>query len=340
MNVNKFEDFIPQNVAPQNARRIAVYLGDKQVGGFGLSRLRMPNIGKKLYSFGAISDVHFRSDDSKTDFQRALTYFNSENVDFTCICGDLTDNGYESQLAEYKQYVDTYAKKPVYAISGNHDTYGGLDVPSVIETYTGKPFYYSFEQGDDVFIMLGIKEEYALFTDSELQWLHETLETNRNKRCFVFQHVFAGKEKTAVCGNAYGLYHNYCWSNVAQTTVFENLMAHYKNVVWFHGHSHLRFNLQSKDCTYANIDKSNGYWSVHIPSISIPREDNDGDGTTEYYTAGSEGYVIDVYQSHIVLRGRDFAKGEFLPIATYCLDTPLVTIESNTFTDSTGTIKT
>ena len=105
-------------------------------------------------------------------------------------------------------------------------------------------------------------------------------------------------------------------------------MEHYKNVIWFHGHSHFRFNMQTKDCKYSNVDKSDGYWSVHIPSIAVPREDADRDGTTEYYEAGSEGYVIDVYKKGIHLRGRDFVKEEFLPIASYWLDTTLKTVES------------
>lgn len=341
MNITKFEDFIPQNVASSNAKRIGVYKSNTRVGGFGLGNLRLPNIGAKQYSFGAISDVHLQRTTAKDDFQRALTYFNNDSdISFVCVCGDLTENGYAEQLAEYKTYVDTYATKPIYAISGNHDNYGSLNIASVIETYTEQPLYYSFEQGNDVFIMLGIVGEWDLFTTSELQWLYETLEANRNKRCFVFQHVFNGKEKEAVCGNAYGLYHNYCWSNTTQTTIFESLMEHYKNVIWFHGHSHFRFNLQSKECVYANIDKSDGYWSVHIPSISVPREDANGDGTTEYYTDGSEGYIVDVYENNIVLRGRDFVKGEFLPIAIYKLDTTLQIIAPNTFTDSTGTITT
>ena len=341
MRVSKYENFISQNAAPKNAKRIGVYLNGARKGSFGLGNLRLPHVGDKQYSFGAISDVHIQQTTAKEDFQRALAYFNNEkDVSFVCICGDLTNNGSAEQLTEYKACVDAYATKPVYAISGNHESYSGLDVPSVIQTYTGQPFYYSFEKENDVFIMLGIKEEYTLFTDAEIQWLYETLEANRNKRCFVFQHVFAGKEKEAVCGNPYGLYHNYCWSNETQTTIFESLMKHYTNAIFFHGHSHFRFSLQSKDCKYANIDKSNGYWSVHIPSIAVPREDADGAGTAEYYTAGSEGYVVDVYENHIVLRGRDFVKGEFLPIATYCIDTTAQPIEAGTFTDSTGTIKT
>ena len=321
MRTIRYADFIPQNVAPEGFAKIGLYNAKgKRMGGIDIGGLAVQNVGRKLYSFGAISDVHLQSNTAKDDFEKALNYFNRNDISFVCICGDLTDSGSTEQLTEFKQCVENF-KKPIYAISGNHESYSGLDIPSVIQTYTGKPFYYSFEQGDDVFIMLGIKNEYDLFTDDELQWLSETLETNKNRRCFVFQHVFNGKENQVVCGNPYGLYHNYCWNNETQTAIFESLMGRYTNAIFFHGHSHFRFNMQSKNCTYANIDRSKGYWSIHIPSIAIPREDANGDGTAEYYTDGSEGYVIDVYKNHIVLKGRDFAKGVYLPIATYCLDT-------------------
>jgi hypothetical protein len=39
-----------------------------------------------------------------------------------------------------------------------------------------------------------------------------------------------------------------------------------------------------------------------------------------------------------VVKGRDFIKGEFLPIATYCFDTTLKTVPANTYVDETGTI--
>ena len=173
MRTAKYEDFISQNVAPQTSERISVYnaIGER-VGSFGLSRLRFPNVGERLYSFGAISDVHLQRNTAKDDFQRALTYYSNTDTSFVCVCGDLTESGYAEQLAEYKTWFSTYATKPVYAVSGNHESYGGLDIASIIETYTGKPLYYSFAQGNDVFIMLGIVGESNLFTTAELQWLY------------------------------------------------------------------------------------------------------------------------------------------------------------------------
>jgi hypothetical protein len=132
-----------------------------------------------------------------------LTYFNeTEDVAFTCVCGDLTSGGATNELNVFKTYIEIYsADTPVYAITGNHDGWNS-NIENVIATYTGYPLYYSFTHGNDVFIMVGIKNDADVFTQAELQWLYETLETNRNKRCFVFQHV----RPEDGCGNALGIY--------------------------------------------------------------------------------------------------------------------------------------
>lgn len=340
----QYEGFIPQNTAPLGVKCISVYNSkNKRVGVIELGSLALEK-GEKLYSFGAISDVHLSVADSESDFVRALNYLDSTKVAFTCICGDMTNNGNDTQLARYKKLVDANAKTPIYAVTGNHETYThGTDIESKISAYTGEPLYYTVTQGNDVFIMLGIKSEGALFTTAELQWFYETLEANRNKRCFVFQHCFTGYETTPTCGNANGMYHSHCWSGDGQIqlTVFKSLLAHYKNTVFFHGHSHLKFRLQEV-CDYANYDESEGFKSVHIPSISRPRQEDgtDDDTSPDYNDSGSEGFVVDVYKNGIHLQGRDFAKGEFIPIASYWLDTTLQNVTAGTYTDSTGTIAT
>ena len=256
------------------------------------------------------------------------------DVAFTCICGDLTDDGTATQLQQYKTIVDSHsADTPVYAIAGNHENYGNQ--PTLFQQYTGKPLYYSFEHGNDVFIMVGIisHTEGQLFASGELQWLYETLEANRNKRCFLFQHI----PPIECCGDATGIYPYTKLRNHTESAVFKSLLNHYKNVVFFHGHTHMKYYHQ-KYGDSANYDKVFGCHSVHIPSLSVPR---DVSGTT-YSTiyADSEGYVVDVYENGIHLRGRDFVKGEFLPIASYWLDTTLQTVAAGTYKDSTGTITT
>lgn len=333
-----FRNFIPENTAWKNIRRIGIHnCNGIRVGQIPLGGLSFPNVGEKLYSFGALSDVHFLDDTAQADFQKALSYLNnSEDIAFTCIAGDLTSNGTDSELTRYKQCVDSYSPNtPVFAITGNHDTYGGM--VNSISNYTGKPLYYSFDYENDVFIMVGIKEdvEGRLFTTEELQWLYETLEINRNKRCFVFHHV----RPQDGCGNAFGIYNYDIWGG-AEATVFESLMKHYKNAHQFHGHSHLKFYLQYGSET-ANIDRIFGGWSIHIPSLSIPRDgDATGPNSRQEIYADSEGYVVDVYESGIHLRGRDFVKGKFLPIASYWLNTSLQTVDAETYKDPTGMLQT
>lgn len=335
----KYTHFIPENIAPTGAKKIGVYSkSGNKITEIPLGHLTPPKANKQ-YSFGAFSDVHIQYNTANEDFQRALALVNNSDCLFTCICGDLTEWGTDAQMQEYRIAVNNYANKPVYAITGNHDATNPV-TSEWISQYTGKPLYYSFTQGNDVFVMVGNYDCYDSgwtagnqFTDEELQWLYETLETNRNKRCFVFQHIFPW----GGAGNANNGYNTNMWTST-RGTVFENLMKHYKNVVVFHGHSHFILELQESD-ERANYTADVGYRSVHIPSLAVPRK---SDMTVLY--AESQGYIVDVYDDFIVLNGRDFidndADGHIIPLATYKIDTKLVEVPANTFTDSTGTITT
>lgn len=336
--MGQYDDFISVNVAPKNVRRIGIYNAQgNRVGQIPLDSLTFPDVGAKQYSFGALADVHVQYDTAQADFQRALAYLNeTEDVAFTCICGDLTVNGTDAELTTYKGYVNSYSPDtPVYAVFGNHDTYQGLY--NNTEKYTGHSLNYTFTQGDDVFIMVGNISGYSgaigtLFTQATLQWLYEQLEANRNKRCFLFQHILSAKG----CGDGYNIYPHTKLAG-AEATVFESFLKHYKNVIWFHGHSHMKFDLQ-RGAEMANYDHVFGTHGVHIPSLAVPREVNSAGTGYDTIYADSEGYVVDVYKTGIHLRGRDFVKGEFLPIASYWLDTTLQTIAAGTYTDPTGTI--
>lgn len=336
----KYRKLIQQNRAYPDTRRIGIYNArGNRVGHIPLGPLAFPDVGAKLYSFGALSDVHYQYDTAPGDFHRALTYLNEqEDVAFTCVCGDLTSSGTAAELTAYKNAVDTYSPDtPVYAMCGNHDVRSGL--MDSMEQYTGHPNYYAITHGDDVFIFVGNVADWTteVISTAELQWLYETLEANRNKRCFLFEHI----RPTVGCGNALGLYQRSTqdWGGTTGA-VFESLLKHYHNIVFFHGHSHLKLYLQEHD-ELANYDHIRGCHSVHIPSISVPRDsDWKLDPSTVDVYAASEGYVVDVYKQGIHLRGRDFVKGEFLPVASYWLDTTLQEIEEGTYTDSTGTIKT
>lgn len=345
--------FISQNVAPVMSNTIKVYTNSgKEKGSIQLNKLKSPsNLVEKIYSFGALSDIHLGSTmngDASVDFRKALTYFTQiYNVNFTCICGDLTNFGTIEEYTNYKNHIDKYSPNTsVYAISGNHDALdqynGGPSALTLtnngITPYTGNPLFYTFEQNNDLFIMMGIRRWDSslsttedLFSVEELQWLYDTLEANRDKRCFLFQHAlrFDG------CGRPYGGWPTVNLLNVEQGQIFLSIVSHYPNVIWFHGHSHTCFDSQ-EDNDMANYDHAFGCHSIHIPSLATPREYENSAYVGK--TAESEGYIVDVYENHIILRGRDFVSEKFLPIANYCIDTTFTPVEANTFTDPTNTI--
>lgn len=338
----KYKYLIPQNVATVGARRIGI-VDEKgnRVGQIPLGSLAPPDPAKKLYTIGVLSDVHLNYTTGEDDFKNVLTYMTQDvGVEFICISGDLSDDGTDARLSVYKEMVERYSNNvPIYVSAGNHDAFDDNrtlrseeEVNASMLAHTGNPLYYSFEYRDDVYIFVGLCA--GTFSTAELQWLYETLEKYRNKRCFLFQHVFAVEG----CGNAFGLYRHEYLSNTAGT-VFKNLLKHYHNIIWFHGHSHTEFAGQIYS-RYANLDTNWGCHSVHVPSCAAPRTDSDGDFEFQFLYEESEGYVIDVYADGIHLKGRNLITGEYLPIASYWLDTTIKETKANTFVDVTGVITT
>lgn len=337
----QFTDFIPQNVAPENAKCIGVYNSKgKRVCEIELGSLKFPsNLGAKKYSFGALSDVHVSQDTAEADFRRALRYFiDTEKVDFICIAGDLTQYSYADEWALYKQCVaEESANTPVYAIAGNHDGYGITVTDAFLQERIGHGTFYTITQGNDVFIFMSNacypskSGNLPPFYTASLKSLYNTLEANRNKRCFVFQHYFM----VGYAGDPMNVYGSTTLFGT-QETVIKSLMEHYPNTLWFHGHSHQMFETQGLH-EQATYDNNFGCHNIHIPSCYCPIKIS-ASGTRTEVVSGSQGYVVDVYENAVVLKGRDFAAGEFIPVAIYCLDTTLQNVAAGTYTDSTGTI--
>lgn len=343
----KYTHFIKQNIAPKGAKSIAVYNGENKICSIALGGLT-PIAKTKLYSVGLVSDVHFAYVNTvawtpHTKFDNALTYFENEGCAFCCVSGDMTNTGFylESapdtlntyQFEQYKQICDKHSI-PVYELCGNHESYVKAITNNLTElrNYAGAEMYYSVTQGNDVYLFLSQPSATVPMADEALQWLYETLETNRNKRCFIFVHPYLDS------GNVNDIYGNnvFEWWGV-KTTAFKNLLKHYKNTVLFHGHSHFMFECQELDKT-ANYTDEGGFRSVHIPSLGRPAYVSDGARVGD--DSKSYGTLMDVYDDCIVLNGMDFINNKPVPLGTFNINTTLQTIEANTFTDSTGTITT
>lgn len=367
-DVVSYSGLIAENCAPEGATSIGIYNSSNvKVDEIELGFLNT-KYSTKLYSFVALSDVHIGNDWEAVDYEARekaisegkeytkepyLEKFkgligaidDDDDIDFTVICGDMVDKAQvKAQLEDYQSVVEDL-KKPVYVTMGNHEmtnaVTNGMTFDDIKDYFVQSKFqnnpdlYFSFspEDTDDVFIMFGISgsyQKYVALSVEQLNWLQKELEKYRNKRVFLFHHYFPydGSGDAIDCYNQNGL-------QGVRGDLFYDLLKHYKNVIYFHGHTHAQFKLQELH-PMNTIDDIYGRYSVHIPSAGCPTHPNDDmNGYLEDFNA-SEGYVIDVYEHGIALRGKDFVNGVFLPIGSYYLDTIPQKIEANSFRDTTG----
>lgn len=330
---------LPENIALPDVKNLAIFENDVKVGTVDVSKMRLPVLTNKLYSFGLLSDVHvnlWTGDDNAETFSKAMAYFDGNGCDFVCISGDLTNTGFymydgiddteywydEEQFAEYKRICDLYPDMPVYACCGNHE---GYLVPitenlAELKAFTGSELAYTVKKGNDLFIFIGQSDENVPMSKAHFEWLGATLEANKRKRCFVFIHPYvdAGDSGNPSRLHATPLFdytevdkHGYSKST------FIDLMASYPKAILFHGHSHMRFENQ-EIVENANYSTAFGFKSLHVPSTAYCRDVRSG---TMVNVDIAQGYIADVYANHVVLKGYDFTANKFVPIAQYCIDT-------------------
>lgn len=328
-DTNIYTYFNKLNKAPKGAETIvACAKNTKNVKAIANipDTLKMSDLGTKLYSFGALSDVHIDGDGmdegyASQDFEKALNFFNEKSVAFIGISGDLSREPQYNELSLYKNIVNKVNGVPVYACRGNHDCRYSLEDWN---TYIGTELQYAITYQNDKFIFLSMSSEsYGdnCITSSQLDWLETQLQESKNQRVFLFFHVF---DSVTGCGNINNIYP---WSSLdtGSTNIqrFLNLMRNNKNVIYFSGHSHLDFNCQRFGANANVYDENDFCKRVHIPSCSRPRQNDTGNSSDGTYdnNLGSQGYLIDVYENAIVLRGYDFQKDKFLPIAQYLMNT-------------------
>jgi len=322
------------NLAPADTKCLAIYDGSKKVGEIDCSKMLLPtNIGTKQYSFGVLSDVHCcAANDTEhsangTKFHNALSFFESQGCSFCCVSGDLTNIGlyyegdketlYPYQFNEFKRVCDLHSNLDVYSICGNHESYVNpiIQNPEHLQYYTGNGLTYTIAKGNDLFVFVGQPEGTLPMSDDGLVWLGDKLEANKHKRCFVFIHPFVA---TRDSGNPLGLHHVPLFDTWAKKQTFINLLKVYPNAILFHGHSHMDFENQFV-VKNANYSATLGFKSVHIPATAYTR--NVSTGAIVQDPEGQQGYVCEVYENHIVLKGYDFQKNASVPIAQYCIPT-------------------
>lgn len=225
------------------------------------------------------------------------------------------------QYDEYKRIRNLHQNLPIYAVSGNHDQ----PVPTYIDKYiecTGHDIRYTVEHDGDVFIFMGQPKVSTLYVDGsttpvpELAWLENQLSTNADKRCFVFFHPYIVGDS----GDTLGANPNDLLPETGYVpNLIKNALINHGRAVLFHGHAHFMPMMQELD-VLTNFTDKNGFPSMHVPSLGWAAYIGD-DGSMIKDDSEGYGYLVDVYDDCIYLRGRDFARNEWSGIGTFKIQT-------------------
>lgn len=258
-----------------------------------------------IYKMGLLSDIHIDGDgndetDSINDFKRASKYLVENGAHAIAISGDITCDGRWCDINKFKQ-LESEVGKSVWTARGNHDTNNDCSEDVYINNIEPNGLYYTKEVNGDLYVFLGLDkyDKNNLFSNESLDWLESILESNKNKRIFLFEHVHINP-----VGNYNSIIKNYDMGNKPGTTSkrFRDIINSYDNVILFTGHTHQDFEINSVENN-----------RVHISSCAKPRN-------PESDNSGSQGYLMEVYKNKIILKAINFADNNKI-IKEYAINT-------------------
>lgn len=296
------------------------------------------------YNYASYLNSYPYSDEGAGDLRRALRWLRDvEQVNLICGSGDLSQYGEDSEFQQSATEISNEIPNiPFYTCTGNHDCYNShagastffnyfnnrtIDANSyeIIHSsaYTNSFYFLKEYSGSnstiktDVFIFFSMYNYSAsnAYLDNDITWLSNLLNQHRTNRVFLFTHLFfpdyAGN-LGRVNGSG-GIYPSGNWLAGTGLTKLLELLSTHRNVYWFSGHSHWKWDLQRFQDNIS-IDRygTDGAWTVHIPSLALPIDSDYTSLNSETSTnrvekpLESQGGVVDVYEDHIVIRGIDF----------------------------------
>lgn len=347
-------------VIPEGATRILIVHGvtGDTVYVYDLPEEKIFDRGELRYTFGSISDAHIGNrygspETSVNSLKNALNLLAGHNVSMVAISGDITVNGSEPEYKTYKSIIDSFcAEHPnvnVYSTTGNHDIPGWKSYWPIygvgsenytgeleIQRYEGNDYDYTVSVGDDIFVFLTQREQFynntmrRIISKEQMDWLRARFEENKDKTVYLYFHTFLNDEN----GDASNGYYEYdlpLCEGAPDDRELRALLRENKNVIMFTGHSHWIFSMQdaydADEGRYnnnANIANGGGEYGVlvHNPSVSEPRGlTGNSSSRDELHGKRSEGYVVYVYDTCVVLYAYDFMNDNLLARYSYIIDT-------------------
>jgi len=102
------------------------------IAGTGIALANEANTAR--FTFATINDPHIKDEPSLAILNEAVTSINgNEEVQFTCVLGDIAADGRQEELALAKTVFDKL-KQPYFVVPGNHDVF--LRDEDIFKNYT------------------------------------------------------------------------------------------------------------------------------------------------------------------------------------------------------------
>ncbi len=246
-------------------------------------------------------------------------------VDVMLNAGDIAENGL---LCEY-QYVSeklANAKTDCFLNTvGNHDVRLKVSYKKTVKTFTGftnalnksvgsdftmDALHYSYEINGYRFIVLGTDRtefEESYISEAQLCWLDAQLTEASNTGKPIFVMIHQPLKLTHGLPDTWNSPIDSAGSVGDQSDSLKYFLNKYDNVFLITGHLHTGIG----QYTY---EKIGNFHSINLPSLTIDNKDG-------VCNDNGIGFVMEVYNSHVLFRARNFAKGVYMP--EYDIDIPV-----------------
>jgi len=308
VKANESEEIQEFTAIPEGAETVLAYKLGMPAGKMDIPENKLADFGEKIYSFGALSDVHFNryngslsGDDATVTFPNALNFFEALDVSMVGISGDISADGERNAFEKYNSITSGY-DFPVYTCTGNHDVskyftkenwrelmntgvYGDMKADGVEDVAdNGMDFVYKPTDGNgDVFVFLSqYRWDYGeahsrILEDSQLDWLEAQLEKYKDETVYLFFHTFLNNPVEGenphmgegnLENNAGRHYDLPFTSGCADEVRFRGMMDKYENVVFFNGHSHWAYDMQELNPNL-NIANYGGEYATMVHISSV-----------------------------------------------------------------------
>ena len=322
-------------IIPSNATKLIAYSFNKVGISTGYAEINLPEgcthkeIDAPISEFQVVSDIHIAVADTHLASSDAKTLHsehylnmcndivNNSNSDAVVVVGDIANSGREYEWQEAIRISNSVEGMPnIYYSLGNHDLYMG-------DYNTQVNYFKKYANTDSIYYEKEINGYHHLFLGSQssryssvdaylekdqLDWfdlrMAQITEQNPNKPVFVYLHQ-------SLYNTIAGSFEGQGWDGVTQDKELRAIIKKYPQIYMFNGHSH--WDLNTRGSMHAkNNELPNVFNTASVAylwdSYYVP---------TGEYLKGSQGYYIKVYSDRVMVLGRDFTNGKWIPSACF-----------------------